>query len=105
MLTARFVAELIRLGVAGGRLPDRQIAVRAAYRAVLEREPDDGGLTLYLREMERGALTVSGLVRVLANSNEYRQKHGMPVAYSPHLDALHQARRVLIENHVPPAGV
>ena len=49
--------------------------VRRAYRSVLEREPDEGGLADYAGKIMREGWTESRVVQALRESPEYRNKH------------------------------
>lgn len=62
-LFTRFVA---RHGVAG--------FIRAAYAYLLDRSPDEAGLASYERLLRSGALTPFGLLLLLADSAEFREK-------------------------------
>jgi SAM-dependent methyltransferase len=92
--------ELGRLSLAERRWPDDRLFLQAAYRAFLKRDPDEIGRVYYLRELQRKALSRSGLLRSITQSSEFRQFHGLRV--HP-LHAMHQARMQLVQQCLPPA--
>ena len=56
------------------READAQEMVRRAYRQVLNREPDPGGMQSYTTKIVRDGWTEADLVRELRNSSEYRNR-------------------------------
>jgi hypothetical protein len=58
--------------------------VRAAYGALLKREPDAEGLAAYARELERGTLTPAGLLRALAASREFQARPARVLVVTDH---------------------
>jgi ubiquinone/menaquinone biosynthesis C-methylase UbiE len=89
-----------RMCVQQRQWPDDESFLAAAYRSLLKREPDDMGQTYYLAELKRKGLTRRGVVSSITRSSEFRQVHGLRV--HP-LEAVHQARMLLIQRHLPPA--
>lgn len=47
--------------------------VRLAYRSVLHREPDAGGLVMYAAQLAAGQLDAAGLLKALRESDEFSQ--------------------------------
>lgn len=76
--------------------------LRAAYRVLLERAPDAGGQAHFLRQLRQKEVTRWGVVRAIRKSVEYRLHWGAPLIPT---EALHQARLLLIQYHLPPAEV
>ena len=61
-----------RVGTSSAQASD---IVRNAYRSVLEREPDPGGLSHYTAKILYERWTEDDVVRALRDSDEYREKH------------------------------
>jgi hypothetical protein len=55
------------------RAGDREY-VSAAYRLLLKREAEEGGVAAYLADLRRGALSHEGVVESLRLSDEYRER-------------------------------
>jgi hypothetical protein len=49
--------------------------VRRAYRNILNREPDAGGLDSYTAKIVRDGWTEADVARALRDSDEYRRTH------------------------------
>ncbi|MDQ4078188.1 MAG: methyltransferase domain-containing protein [Chloroflexota bacterium] len=81
---------------------DDEMFLRAAYRAYFKREPDEDGLNYYLPALQRKSMNKLDVLRSFTQSNEYRQVHNLPI--HP-LNALHQARMMLIQHCLPEAEV
>lgn len=62
-----------RLGGVSG--PEAQEMVRRAYRSVLDREPDQSGLSHYTAKILAERWTEEDVVQALRDSDEYREKH------------------------------
>jgi TorA maturation chaperone TorD len=62
-----------RLG--GMSSPEAQDIVRRAYRSVLEREPDQNGLSHYTSKILAERWTEDDVIQALRDSDEYREKH------------------------------
>ena len=98
----RLLFELSKLAVQARRWPDDRLFVRTVYRACLRREPDRDGEAFYLTALHRGSMSKLDVLRSVLESNEFKQIYGLPV--HP-LNALHQARMMLIRTHLPMARV
>ena len=98
----RLLCEWSKLAVQARRWPDDRLFVRTVYRACLKREPDADGEAFYLEALRRGSMSRLGVLRSVLESNEFKQIYGLPV--HP-LNALHQARMMLIRTHLPMARV
>ena len=98
----RFCFELGKLAMRICRWPDDRLFVRAVYRSCLKREPDTDGEAFYLEALRRGSMSRLDVLRSVLESNEFKQIYGLPV--HP-LNALHQARMMLIRRHLPMAEV
>jgi hypothetical protein len=94
--------ELSKVAVQTHRWPDDRLFVKAVYRACLKREPDADGEAFYLAALRQGSMSKVGILRSVLESNEFKQIYGLPV--HP-LNALHQARMMLIRQHLPMARV
>jgi ubiquinone/menaquinone biosynthesis C-methylase UbiE len=94
--------ELSKVAVQTHRWPDDRLFVKAVYRACLKREPDADGEAFYLAALRRGSMSKVDILRSVLESNEFKQIYGLPV--HP-LNALHQARMMLIRQHLPMARV
>ena len=98
----RLLFELSKLAVQVRRWPDDCLFMRAVYRACLKREPDADGEAFYLAALRRGSMSKLDVLRSVLESNEFKQIYGLPV--HP-LNALHQARMMLVRQHLPMARV
>jgi len=58
--------------------------VRAAYVYILQRPADDGGRVQYARSIRQSTLTPVGVLEVLANSEEFRNKARQLIAPNAH---------------------
>lgn len=98
----RFGFEFGKLFVQGHwRLSDR-LFLRAVYKACLKREPDADGEEFYLSALRRKSMSRADVLRSVLSSNEFKQIYGLPI--HP-LNAVHQARMMLIRQCLPPAQV
>ncbi len=98
----RFLVELGKLILRKRGWPDDDLFLRTAYRVYLKREPDEDGRQYYLQALQRGHMSRKDVLRSLVRSNEFRSIYGLPV--HP-LNALHQARMMLVRYHLPLAEV
>lgn len=82
-----------------GLIPSNRSFIQAAYRVLLQREADEGGLNQYLQALEQGRMSKLDVLRSLITSNEYQVLllGGRPI------EVLHEVRMQLIRNHIPPA--
>jgi ubiquinone/menaquinone biosynthesis C-methylase UbiE len=99
-VVARFFFELSKLAVQTRHLPDDRLFVRAVYRSCLRREPDASGESFYLQALQQRRMRKVDVLRAVLESNEFKKMYDLPV--SP-LNALHQARMMLIQKHLPKA--
>ncbi len=97
---ARFFFELSKLAVQTRQLPDNCLFVRAVYRSCLRREPDASGESFYLQALQQRRMRKVDVLRAVLESNEFKHIYDLPV--SP-LNALHQARMMLVQKHLPKA--
>ena len=99
-VVSRLTVEYTTLVWKQKKLPDNSQFVHLAYTTCLLRIPDNAGFVHYI-----GALTAKRMRRLqvvteLLASKEYRELKQSSI--SP-LEALFQARRLLIQHHFPPA--
>jgi len=99
-VVARLFFELSKLAVQTRHLPDDRLFVRAVYRSCLRREPDASGESFYLQALQQRRMRKVDVLRAVLESNEFKKMYDLPV--SP-LNALHQARMMLIQKHLPKA--
>ena len=99
-VVARFFFELSKLAVQTRKLPDNRLFVRAVYRSCLRREPDSSGESFYLQALQQRRMRKVDVLRAMLESNEFKKMYNLPV--SP-LNALHQARMMLVQKHLPKA--
>lgn len=99
-LRRRLTLEWLRLLLLSRRLPDDRLFLHAAYRTYLKREPDEAGLRYYEQAIRLKSISKEDVLRSMVQSLEFRTLHGLPVHY---LDALHQARIILVKYFLPPA--
>ncbi len=96
----QFCIETVRLVIGERHRIDNELYLKAVYRAFLKRDPDAAGLKYYLTALQRRTLTHFGVIRSVLNSSEFRNVYKLPV--HP-LNALHQARMMLVQNYLPAA--
>ncbi len=101
-LWIRFWLECGRVILASRRWLDEGDFVRAAYRSLLNREPDEDGFSFYMQEIERKNIDSRGVLQSIMQSSEFKRLHGLAV---DHLDALHQSRMMLVRRCLPSAEV
>lgn len=83
-----------------GLLPSNRAFVQAAYRVLLQREADEGGLHCYVQALEQQRLSKLDVLRSLITSDEY----GMLLSGERPIVVLHEVRMQLIRTHLPPAA-
>lgn len=83
------------------RRPDDRTFVRAAYRALLGREPDSDGCTQNVAALAGGAAREQVLSAIL-QSEEYQLRQNLPMMPGK---ALHNARLEYIRHRVPAARI
>jgi len=98
----RFFLEFLKTMLVTRCWPEDSLFIRIVYRAILKREPDEAGQRYYLEALQRRTLTRFAVLRSVLQSNEFRQIHRLPI--HP-LDALHQARMILVQHYLPPAEI
>ncbi|HMQ32329.1 MAG TPA: DUF4214 domain-containing protein [Chloroflexaceae bacterium] len=79
---------------------DPERFLQAAYGALLGREVDAAGAQMFLGPLGRGALSPVQVLDSICDSSEFKQRFDLPIRP---LDALHQARMLLIQTRLPPA--
>jgi SAM-dependent methyltransferase len=84
------------------RLSDDGLFLRAAYRAVLRREIDEDGMASHRRSRQHSKLSRRDVINSLTQSSEFKRLYGLPIRP---LDAIHQSRMMLFQEHLPPAEV
>lgn len=94
--------EMGKLALWGRQWPDNELFVRALYRVCLKREPDADGLDYYLLALQRKTMGRWDVLRSILESNEFRAVHRLPI--HP-LNALHQARMMVVRQQLPPANI
>ncbi len=77
------------------RLSDDRF-IRGAYRFVLQREPDPGGLEVYRTHLREGTRTRSSMLAELRGSDEFW--FGFAHAYEDSIIALHRSRCLFVES-------
>ncbi len=100
-VVVRWLLEVGRLALRARQWPDDYLFVRALYRVCLKREPDEDGLSYYLVSLQRKSMSRVDVLRSVLQSNEFRLVHRLPI--HP-LHALHQARMMVVRQHLPPAN-
>jgi hypothetical protein len=98
---ARFLREYATAVLGKRQRPDNKVFLRAVYRGLLKREPDEAGLDHYLTRLNDGQLTKRGVIRSILDSEEFKQTYG---AVIHPLEALHRSRLLLIRECLPPAN-
>ena len=98
----RFLAVSSQLMLKHRRWLDDELFLQAAYRGLLNRDPDADGLDYYQNRLQRGSLSRLGVLQSIIQSSEFKQVAGLPV--HPLL-ALHQSRMQLIRHHLPQADI
>jgi hypothetical protein len=98
---ARFLQEYATAVLGQRQRPDNKVFLRAVYRGLLKREPDEAGLDHYGTRLNDGQLTKRGVIRSILDSEEFKQTYG---AVIHPLEALHRSRLLLIRECLPPAA-
>lgn len=102
IILIRLLFEIGRLALWARRWPDNRLFVRALYRVCLKREPDSDGLDYYLLALQRKTMRRRDVLRSILESNEFKTVHHLPI--HP-LNALHQARMMVVRQQLPPANI
>lgn len=98
----RLCLELGKLLVRNRQWPDDHLFLWAVYKACLKREPDADGKEFYLNALRSRRMSRLDVVKSVISSYEFRQVYRL----STHpLDAIHQARMMLVQQCLPPAQV
>ncbi|MGH7319657.1 MAG: methyltransferase domain-containing protein [Candidatus Rokuibacteriota bacterium] len=99
-LLGRFLLEYGALVRRARRWPDDDLLIRAAYRALLDREPDPSGAAYFRQELRAGRLRRRGVLLGILRSREFRLLRELPMRPA---EALHRGRVQLIRECLPPA--
>ena len=77
--------------------------VRSVYRACLDREPDTGGYEHFIEGLRSHEMSWDDVIRHVLNSEEFLIKQRLRKQVGPALQSLHEARMILMQQHIPPA--
>jgi SAM-dependent methyltransferase len=98
----RLAHEYVSSALKHRRLLDDQQFLQAAHRAILGREPAEAEISSYVQTSQRKCIPRRSVVSSLMRSNELKSRYGLPIRP---IDALHQSRMILFQQHLPPAEV
>jgi SAM-dependent methyltransferase len=79
---------------------DDEAWLAAAYSVLLGREIDAAGTQLFLGRLQQGEMSPFAVLDSICDSSEFKRRHNLPIRP---LDALHQARMLLIQSRLPAA--
>jgi len=79
--------------------------LRAVYRGCLGREPDDAGFVQYLKLIDGGMFEWADVLHSILGSEEFFRSHDTQRTEDRANTALHRARTMLFEKHLPAAEV
>ncbi len=99
---SRFLREYIPAVASTRRPGDDHLFLEVAYRVFFNRKPDVIGRDSYLRMLGDGTLNRFGILKDMLVSPECEVVYGLPI--HP-MDALHKARVLLVQQHLPEAEV